>query len=115
VSTDKPYYFAGETVTGKIYLSLVEAFSANCLEIEVKGKEKTKWYTHRQVERGTGENKRTERETRRHTGEYKTFYYRCPLYSFGGQRAEAGQYTYPFSFTLPPFLPSSIYYRGQGE
>ncbi len=34
-----------------------------------------------------------------------------PVYSFPGQSAQAGQYQFPFRFTLPDGLPGTFSYR----
>lgn len=42
VQTDKPFYYSGDMVTGSIFLHLTDAYPARFIDIQVKGKEKTK-------------------------------------------------------------------------
>ena len=52
VKTDKPYYYKGDTVYGKIYIRVEVPMNANVLEIDIKGKEKcSHYYTTRRKKR----------------------------------------------------------------
>lgn len=43
IQIDKPYYFAGDTIQGNIFLYLVEAINANEIFIKFKGWESVRW------------------------------------------------------------------------
>ena len=45
VKTDRPYYYAGNTVYGKIYIRVNSCLEAKCLEIKLKGKMKNSFIT----------------------------------------------------------------------
>ena len=112
LQTDKPFYIAGEAVTGHVYLGLEMPYPADHIDIQVKGKEKCKWKdtyttTHREGDRTV---------TRHHTvirrGENKIFFHRTALFHFPMNTAAPGQYAFPFSFMLPSSLPASLYFCG---
>ena len=44
IKTDQPFYYPGNTVTGKIYIRADKVLDADYLEIKVKGKEKCSWW-----------------------------------------------------------------------
>ena len=44
VKTDKPFYYAKDTVYGKIYIRTAVPLDAKKLEIKVKGKEKASFW-----------------------------------------------------------------------
>jgi len=44
VKTDRPYYYAGDIVYGKIYIRTSVPLNAKKLEIKVKGKEKASFW-----------------------------------------------------------------------
>ena len=49
IQIDKPFYFAGDTVNGHVYLNLMEAISANEVQIKFKGWESVRWLEERIV------------------------------------------------------------------
>lgn len=112
LQTDKPYFVAGEQITGNIYLNLSMGYPASSLEIEVMGVEKSKWITRESRRVKKGENTTTEFVDVWHANESKVINYKIPVYYFPGGMAPAGQYTFPFSFALPPNIPASIIYCG---
>ena len=112
VQSDKPFYFAGETITGNIFLNLSAPFPATHLDIEVRGKEKCKFLTHHTRTIRRNGKTRTQHYTVTRRGEKKLMHYRVPLFSFVNSIAQPGQYTFPFQFTLPDFCPASLYLAG---
>ena len=46
VKTDRPYYYPGNTVMGKIYIRVEIPMSAKELTIKIKGKEKASFLRH---------------------------------------------------------------------
>jgi hypothetical protein len=109
LQTDKPYYIAGEPITGKIYLNLTMMYPAQCLNIEVKWKEKCKWTTRENKEVKDGDTTRTEFQDVEHKGE-KEFKNKIPVFYFPNGAVAPGQYTFPFSFALPSDVPASLYF-----
>ena len=49
IEVDKPFYLAGDTVNGFVYLNLFENMSANEVLVKFKGWESVKWYEERIV------------------------------------------------------------------
>ena len=49
IETDKPFYIAGDTVNGFIYLNLYENMNASEVYMKFKGWESVKWYEERMV------------------------------------------------------------------
>ena len=43
VKTEKPYYTAGETVNGVVYVNCLTSFKAQGLYLKIKGSEDTWW------------------------------------------------------------------------
>jgi hypothetical protein len=39
IQTDKPYYFAGDTVTGNVYVNILQPYAGNTVYIKIKGQE----------------------------------------------------------------------------
>lgn len=44
IEIDKPFYFAGDTVQGQVYLNLFENIIANEVLIKFKGWESVRWF-----------------------------------------------------------------------
>ena len=49
IEVDKPFYIAGDTVNGYVYLNLFENMGANEVFVKFKGWESVKWYEERIV------------------------------------------------------------------
>ncbi len=49
ISIDKPFYFAGDTVNGHVYLNSVAPILGNELILKFKGWESVRWFTERIV------------------------------------------------------------------
>ena len=43
IQIDRPFYFAGDTVNGHVFLNLFENMNAKDVTIKFKGYEKVKW------------------------------------------------------------------------
>jgi len=43
IQPDKSYYFAGETVTGNVYLNMLSNFPGGIIKLKIKGWESVKW------------------------------------------------------------------------
>jgi hypothetical protein len=108
VKTDRPYYYPGNVVLGKIYIRVERPMDAKWLEIKISGKEKASFMRDETYKQGD--------ETR--TRKVKERMSRCLLdvkahcFTFGTQLMP-GDYSVPFEFTLPATLPSSIMYHNK--
>ena len=49
ISIDRPFYFAGDTVQGQVFLNLYENIMANEVVIKFKGWESVRWFEERIV------------------------------------------------------------------
>lgn len=110
VKTDRPYYYPGNTVLGKIYIRIEAPMDAKFLEIKISGKEKASFLRHHTENYEVN----GERRTRERTEKVKMFRtyidVRANCFTFGSSLMP-GDYTVPFEFTLPPNIPSSIMYQ----
>lgn len=110
VKTDRPYYYPGNVVQGKIHIRIDIPMNAHTLEIDVQGEEKASFMRHWT-------------ESYEHNGERKTRHHservhmhrnlidvRAPCFTFGSA-LNPGDYIVPFTFTLPTNLPSSIMFH----
>ena len=103
VRTDRPYYYPGDEVFGKIYIRCEVPLSAAYLELGIKGDEKCSyWHTvHRKDKKSTRVKKQSQR---------KIIEWRGTCFTFT-QLLNPGDYQIPFSFVLPPGLPASIMFK----
>ena len=97
VKTDKPYYYQGSEVQGKIYIRLNVPMNASHLEIRIGGKEKTCFTT-------SGDHPHKEKT------EHRIMQFKGTALTFGGP-LQPGDYVIPFSFQLPDHMPASIMYK----
>ena len=66
VKTDKPFYYPGQKVLGKIYIRADIMLDANTLELRVKGKEKCSyWYDETEHYRDGNGNQQTRTHRRK--------------------------------------------------
>lgn len=105
IQTDAPFFLAGQVVTGKIYLNIFQHYPAAFLDIQVKGKEKVKWYEY---ETHTDSDGKTEQRRVKRKGEHKILYTRIPLFKFAERVVAPGQYCFPFQFQLVNGIPGSL-------
>jgi len=105
IKTDRPGFFAGETVTGTIYVHAMGGFRSKGVFIKVKGYEATKFYeteTHTDEE-GKMETRHVERE-----GKREFFKIKYQVHAFPNNHCEGGDMAIPFAVALPPDLPESF-------
>lgn len=123
LKTDMPFYYAGQTVTGKIYIRADRDLDAKRIIIRVKGKEKySHWYDHVihyeeeyvDAEGNTQVRQATRTERRKKKEEKKIMDYKEPAYHFEGPLAP-GDYIIPFEFVLPEYMSSSIMWKRLGH
>lgn len=96
VRTDRPYYYPGNTVNGKIYLRVERPLKAECLSLHVRGKENTVFWTY---------NGQTSQ--RHYTKKIIIDYKQSNAYKFA-EDLQPGDYIFQFEFDLPPSIPGSL-------
>eukprot|EP00052_Salpingoeca_macrocollata_P000472 m.20431 g.20431 ORF g.20431 m.20431 type:complete len:438 (+) comp10548_c0_seq2:79-1392(+) len=119
VQTSKPTYFAGDVVTGTIYLNCIQNFNCSGLHLALLGQEEARWVeqrsrTHHNADGST----RTETYDEPHHEVSTFFEVDVAVHNFGGS-VMPGQYSFPFQFTLPTSLPGSFdcrsHHRSHGQ
>lgn len=102
VKTDKLFYYPGEKVNGKIYIRADKNLDAYLLRVRVKGKETSRF---RYLIDGEYVDK---------SNSYHYFDKKLNAFHFKGQ-LNPGDYTLPFEFQLPSYLPASILWEKGNE
>ncbi|WIA35279.1 hypothetical protein OEZ86_003738 [Tetradesmus obliquus] len=100
VHIDKPYYYAGDVVTGFVALHAGSVLDFKSINIKVTGVEKCQW----QEQSGSGDNRHTET----YRGSHTIFKNKLPIMAAGS--LNPGDYQWPFSFQLPHNVPGSFNY-----
>ncbi|CDW86234.1 UNKNOWN [Stylonychia lemnae] len=109
---DQPFYEPGQTVTGKVYVRLINNIAdAKCVQIKIRGKEKGSWWEtfHRNVRYTDG---RTvyQQVTEKRKSRKDFFSGSVSLHDFQAG-ASKGDYVFPFQFQLSENIPSSFFYK----
>ncbi|EAS01748.1 arrestin (macronuclear) [Tetrahymena thermophila SB210] len=113
IQTDQPFYIAGDTVTGKVHISIQESFPANVLSLKIKGYESSYWEEKKKKSNKIGGKYHTQTYYKFHTGKNTFFSHQFPLYIWSNfSYMPAGQFTFPFQFKLMDTLPGSYYENG---
>ncbi|KAL4228037.1 hypothetical protein ACF0H5_013475 [Mactra antiquata] len=107
IKLDKPseVYSEGQTVEGSVEVELTDTMKMRGIKLEFSGGASVHWTeTH---STGSGKDRRT--ETRHYSSSETYFNFEYILFgpASGSTTLPAGNHTYPFSYTLPPNLPSS--------
>jgi len=110
VKTDRPYYYPGNIVYGKIYIRTSVPMQAQHIEIKVKGKEKASYYRKEIIEHRDGDNVRREERWIKERFNRKIMDFKGICFNFQGP-LNPGDYTVPFEFKLPDGLPSSMIFK----
>ncbi|KAL0221870.1 hypothetical protein RCL1_001724 [Eukaryota sp. TZLM3-RCL] len=111
IATDKTSYVGGDTVTGTIYLSS-RGINATSVLLRVKGYESTNFSTKKTEWYDRPDGTRASREIIiDHSGSRTFFDDSLTIYQLQGGLAP-GNYTFPFSYTLPSSLPGVINVTG---
>lgn len=111
VKTDRPYYYPGNKILGKIYIRTMVPMNAKQVEIKVKGKEHASyWRTETHTHRNNDGSTRTETRHVKERFKRKILEFKAPCFTFQGP-LNPGDYTIPFEFTLPANIPSSMMYK----
>ena len=100
----KAEFTAGEVVNGTVHLQVYKKYPARTVCLEIQGKEKTKWKSRE----GHG----TKRHKAKHNGENVILLSRSIIQAFPKGEALPGQYSFPFTFSIPAQMPSSLLYFG---
>lgn len=110
LKTDKPYYYPGNNVLGKIYIRAERQMESSTLVIKVKGDEKCGYLKRVTTHSGHGKRRKS------HTKIVKVNFwkdlvnYEGCCFTFNGPLMP-GDYTIPFEFTLPDYSPSSLMWQ----
>ncbi|XP_022332250.1 arrestin domain-containing protein 17-like [Crassostrea virginica] len=102
-------YFAGQIINGKLIVELDAEMKMREIRLTFKGLAYVHWTERHST--GSGKNRRT--TTRHYSATENYFHQIVPVYGRGvgtgdDNRLPPGQHVFPFSFTLPPNLPSSF-------
>ena len=97
---------AGTDLPGVIHLKLNESVQARFLCLKFKGKEHCQWTVSRTENDAQG-NSRTVHDT--HRGHCHVVRQKFPIFVFTGGFLQAGDYSFPFNFRLPPAIPGSFH------
>jgi len=118
VKTEKNVYFPGETVSGWIFLNIVQVYPGSTLEIKIKGKEVLEIFkkAEEQTQGGVVSSKTKKNlvvETEKHENIF--YHHKMPIYAFDTKKKgiQPGQYMFPFSFLLQSYLPGSFEYKDE--
>jgi len=110
LKTANPFYYAGETITGEVYLSLLEAFPGNTISLKIKGKEECRWEETETIWQDNPNGTRTSRvETIEHKGHNAFYRHKFPIFVFNYENIAPGQYCFPFSMVMGNHLPGTFY------
>ena len=114
IQLDQPAIYAGGTVSGKVFLQVRKDTEADTLQLMLVGQEHAHVHWTTQETTGSGDNKRT--VTKHHHAYANRILVQIdvPLAQFPTGRVAPGNYEFPFSATLPPGLPTSMFARGGG-
>ena len=116
---ERPVYYPGNQVNGKIYLRVEQPMNAAKLDIQVQGSEKVYYVTHHTKKKkrsktkpsgGKGKNKKKKKTvhyTKKHNMGNKLINFCSQLYEFAGP-LNPGDYSFAFDFILPANLPASM-------
>ena len=114
IQLDQPAVYAGGEISGKVFLQVQKDTEADTLQLMLVGQEyaHVHWTTTRTT--GSGDNRTT--ETVHHDAYAKRILVQIdvPLAQFPTGRVAPGNYEFPFSATLPPGLPTSMFAKGGG-
>ena len=113
IQPDHPYAISGENMTGNVYMELKQPYPAVSLDIIIKGDEHCKWTERRRrTTRGRRGRTRTHTHFIHHSGHRQIVHQRFTIFLFHNQVALPGQYTFPYSISIPHGCPSSAYFTG---
>lgn len=108
VQTEKTVYFSGDTVNGRVFLSVNDqnGIVAQSLNIHCSGVERG--LVHYTEEREGTNNESTRQIERYEDNEIEMLNFDVPINTPIGSLFQKGQYEFPFQFIIPQNLPSSM-------
>ena len=109
IKTDKPFYYPGNTVYGKIYLRVEVPICPVELSVRVKGKETSYCILEYNEEEGYVAD---ERNYEKLIVDFKSVIYRFPQ---GLGPLNPGDYLFNFEFPLPDLIPASMIFEHGGN
>jgi len=102
-------FSAGQAVTGYVHVNLSQAcFPVQALTIGLFGEERVFFRKKHTKKTGIGKRRRTRTYHRNHRGRVDVIDAVFPISNFPDGPPNAGQWTFPFSFMLPEWLPASM-------
>ncbi|XXQ39395.1 Arrestin C-terminal-like domain-containing protein [Plasmodiophora brassicae] len=117
VRTDRPSYVGGQNVTGTVYLNVKTPITTDGVYLRVQGVEEVSFNENKTRDTGRKDDYgQPIKETYVHKdrNQYMFFQTRVPVYFVSGA-LNPGQYSIPFTFTLPSDLPGSFYEETQDK
>jgi len=116
-----------ELVSGKIHINVNKRYSGSRLTLNLLGKEFTQWIeklepAHAGEASGRNQPKASRQQTKKMTQKKGTLVQDdtiinviMPVYVWPHNCVEKGQYSIPFNFHLPPWIPNSFDYKKQAD
>ena len=111
VKTDKPFYYPNNIVYGKIYIRAEVPLQPKNIEIQVKGKEETFFYTE---DGDDGEGNTNPKKYWTYTKDHIKFKATCFSFPLNYGPLNPGDYIIPFEFKLPDNIPASMLFEYGG-
>lgn len=105
INLDKPYYYPGEMVHGKIYSNFNKNFETSRVELEIKGEEYTSFFEKKKSKKNTKESYMKKR-----VGVTLLYSNTQELFKPSNNQLSHGHFIYPFTFMLPLNLRGSFEY-----
>ena len=110
ITYDKPYFYQGDQVSGRINLNVTGTYPASFLKLTIKGVEKIEHSLNSlpasDAPSSANNNKKTEKRNPIPKNE-------ALLYTFKDSKILPGQYSYPFKFSLDSRIPTSFKYQDE--
>jgi len=110
IELEKPYYYPGEMILGKIYLNFHQNFNTHGIELGLEVEEFGSFKEQKQRTKVLSNDHRSRFYTKVRYGKRILFKSNQIIITFQSGMVNSGQYVYPFSFMLPPNLPGSFEY-----
>lgn len=107
--TQNPFYYAGETVSGEVFLNLLEEYPGTTIYLKLKGTEECHFEEQVTHFKENPDGTRTSvTETRHHKGHNSFYRHKFPIYVWQGDYIPRGQWCFPFSLALNQQLPGTF-------
>lgn len=107
IETESRTFKAGERIFGVIHFEVRGiAYPTGALHFRLRGVEKTRW---------KHEAKYKDQTEKHDSGKNAFLDFEQVIHTFTNAMIGPGQYTFPFEFVLPPWVPSSYIYCGDNS